>query len=76
MPGWLMNAAELAADFSPKGKIIIDHKGNLADLIADLRKTLGLVEKAYNSWSEVSLALAAVFKADGRAIRRRRSPRR
>jgi hypothetical protein len=41
------------------------HQGNLADLVADLEDA-GLVEKAYTSWSDVSLALAAVFKADGR----------
>ena len=36
------------------------------DDLVDALKEAGLVEKKYGSWSDVSLALAAVFKADGR----------
>jgi hypothetical protein len=63
--GWLKTVADLPSDFSAKGKMIVAYSGTLKDLNADLKQA-GLVEKTYNSWSDVSLALAAIFKADGR----------
>ena len=63
--GWLKNEADLPSDFNAKGKMIVAHIGKLEDLNFDLKQA-GLVEKPYNSWSEVSFALAAIFKADGR----------
>jgi hypothetical protein len=47
-----------------KGKMIVAHSGNLADLRFDLQQA-GLVMNPYQSWSEVGLALAAVFKNHG-----------
>ncbi len=64
--GWLKSAADLPANFSSKGKLIVAHSGNLEELKFDLGHAGLLVAKPYKSWSEVSLALAAVFKADGR----------
>ena len=63
--GWLKNETNLPGDFSAKGRMIFAHGGKLEDLNSDLKQA-GLVETPYNSWSEVSLALAAIFKADGR----------
>jgi hypothetical protein len=63
--GWLKNEADLPSDFNTKGKMIVAHIGLIKDLNLDLKQA-GLIEKTYNSWSEVSLALAAIFKADGR----------
>ena len=63
--GWLKNETALPGDFNTKGRVIIAHGGNLEDLNSDLKQP-GLVQKPYTSWSEVSLALAAIFKADGR----------
>ena len=63
--GWLKNVADLPLDFSAKGKIIVAHAGNLKDLNFDLEQA-GVIEKKYASWSEVSFALAAILKADGR----------
>jgi predicted P-loop ATPase len=63
--GWLKSAADLPTGFNTKGAMIVAHAGNLEDLNHDLRQA-ELVEKKYASWSEVSMALAAVFKADGR----------
>jgi len=63
--GWLKSAADLPADFSLKGKAIVGHAGNLKDLNFDLQHAGALV-KPYQSWSEVSFALAAIFKSDGR----------
>lgn len=63
--GWLKSAADLPPDFSAKGKAIVGHSGNLKDLNFDLQHAGALV-KPYQSWSEVSLALAAIFKSDGR----------
>ena len=63
--GWLKNETDLPSDFSAKGRMIVAHSGIIADLNSDLKKA-GLIEKPYNSWSEVSFALAAIFKADGR----------
>lgn len=63
--GWLKSAADLPSDFSAKGHIIVGHSGSLKDLQADLADA-GVVEKPYASWSEVTHALAAIFKADGR----------
>jgi hypothetical protein len=63
--GWLKSVADLPENFSPKGRAIIAHSGNLKDLRLDLDHA-GLAVKPYTSWSEVSFALAAIFKADGR----------
>ena len=63
--GWLQTVADLPSNFNGKGKIIVAHSGALEDLNADL-KWEGLIKKGYGSWSDVSLALAAIFKADGR----------
>jgi Virulence-associated protein E len=63
--GWLKNVADLLMDFNTKGKMIIAHKGSIKDLSIDLKRA-GLVEKNYSSWSDVTLALASIFKADGR----------
>lgn len=62
---WLKGVADLPANFSVKGKAIIAHSGNLKDLNFDLNQAGALV-KPYQSWSEISFALAAIFKADGR----------
>jgi predicted P-loop ATPase len=63
--GWLKTVADLPSDFKAKGLMIVGHHGNLKDLIFDLKQAR-IVEKPYGSWSDVSMALAAVFKADGR----------
>jgi len=66
--GWLKVETvdkDLPENFSNKGKIIIVHGGNLSDLVFDL-KHANLFQKEYNSWSEVSFALTAIFKGDGR----------
>jgi hypothetical protein len=63
--GWLKNVADVPSDFNAKGKIIVGHSGNLTDLNTDLKQA-GLIEKRYSSWSDVSLALASIFKSDGR----------
>jgi len=62
---WLKSAADLPDDFPTKGRIIVGHSGTLNDLCDDL-KSAGLMQKAYASWSDVTQALAAVFKAYGR----------
>ena len=51
--GWLNNETDLPSDFSVKGRMIVAHSGIIADLNFDLKKA-GLLEKPYNSWSEVS----------------------
>ena len=63
--GWLKNVADLPLDFNVKGTIIVAHVGNLKELNADLEQA-GVIEKNYASWSEVSMALTAILKADGR----------
>jgi predicted P-loop ATPase len=63
--GWLKSAADLPGDFSAKGKAIVGHCGNLKDLNFDLQHA-GVLVKPYQSWSEVSFAIAAIFKSDGR----------
>jgi predicted P-loop ATPase len=72
--GWLKSVADLPpTSFSAKGRLIVGHSGNLKDLNFDLDQA-GLAakdkatgeSKVYKSWSEVSFALAAIFKADGR----------
>jgi hypothetical protein len=64
--GWLKSVADLPNDFSAKGKAIIAHTGNLKDLNFDLQQAGIAPIKPYQSWSDVSFALAAVFKHDGR----------
>jgi hypothetical protein len=72
--GWLKSVADLPpVSFSAKGRAIIGHSGNLNDLNFDLDQA-GLLpkdnatgeSKPYQSWSDVSFALAAIFKRDGR----------
>jgi hypothetical protein len=71
--GWLKSIADLPISFSAKGRAIIGHSGNLNDLNFDLDQA-GLLpkdkatgeSKPYQSWSDVSFALAAIFKHDGR----------
>ena len=62
--GWLKGVADLRADFPLKGRMIIGHTGELENLNESLVKA-GRLEKPYRSWSEVSLALAAIFKLYG-----------
>jgi predicted P-loop ATPase len=62
--GWLVSTDELPPNFSAKGRMIIAHKGNLGDLTFDLEQA-GLAV-GYKSWSDVGLALAAIFKNHGR----------
>ena len=64
--GWLKSVADLGPDFSAKGKKIIAHSGNLKDLNFDLQEAGVAPVKPYQSWSDVSFALAAIFKHDGR----------
>ena len=63
--GWLKGVADLPADFSAKGKAIIAHSGNLKELNFELQHAQVLA-KPYQSWSEVALALTAIFKHDSR----------
>jgi predicted P-loop ATPase len=63
--GWLKGPADLPAGFNTKGKVIIAHSGNLGDLNFDLQQAGVQVVKPYTSWSDVSFALAAVFKSHG-----------
>ena len=63
--GWLRTVADLPSDFNAKGRIIVEHGGTMKELNADLKQA-GLIEKTYSSWSDVSFALAAIFKADNR----------
>jgi predicted P-loop ATPase len=65
--GWLKSAADLPQiSFSAKGRAIIGHAGSLKDLNYDLTEAGLLTDgKNYNSWSEVTLALAGIFKHGG-----------
>ena len=63
--GWLKSAADLPADAPRKLKIILGHTGTLAELTEDLMAA-ELLNKPYRSWSEVTFALAAVFKQWGK----------
>jgi hypothetical protein len=72
--GWLKSVADLPPiSFSAKGKVIVAHTGSLEELNFDLDQA-GLLPKdkatgeikPYKSWSDVSFALAAIFKHDGR----------
>ena len=62
--GWLKNVGSLPSDFSKKGKMIIAHTGNIKDLNFDLEQA-GVIMKPYQSWSEVAIGLAAIFKNHG-----------
>jgi predicted P-loop ATPase len=68
--GWLKIETldkDLPDKFSNKGKMIIAHGGNLSELVFDLmHASPSLLTKAYGSWSEVSFALTAILKGDGR----------
>ena len=59
--GWLKSVKDLPPEFNVKARTIIEHKGTLDDLNRKLGQP-----KPYASWSEVSFALAAMFKIDGR----------
>src|SRR6516162_222795 len=65
--GWLKSAADLPQiSFSAKGRAIIGHAGSLKDLNYALTEAGLLTDgKNYNSWSEVTLALAGIFKNHG-----------
>jgi hypothetical protein len=72
--GWLKSVADLPPiSFSAKGRVIVAHTGDLEELNFDLHQA-GLLpkdkatgeSKPYKSWSDVSFALAAIFKHDGR----------
>jgi hypothetical protein len=63
--GWLKDADSLPPNFNFKGKVIVAHTGNIEDLNFELKRA-GVVMNPYKSWSEVSIALAAVLKHDGR----------
>jgi predicted P-loop ATPase len=66
--GWLRSAADLPSiRFSHKGRVIIGHVGDLKGLNLDLAEA-GLHKDGYHykSWSDVTLALTGIFKADGR----------
>jgi predicted P-loop ATPase len=65
--GWLKSVAGLAPiNFSAKGRAIIAHAGSLKDLNVDLTEA-GLLTNGYNykSWSDVTMALAGIFKHHG-----------
>jgi hypothetical protein len=64
--GWLKSVNDLPDKFNAKGRMIVAHSGNLADLRFDLAQANLVVAKPYQSWSQVSLALTAILKADGR----------
>jgi hypothetical protein len=59
---WL---GDLPAEFPRKGRIIIEHGGTLPEL-CEILKEAKLLEKNYESWSEVMFALAAVLKQYGK----------
>ena len=64
--GWLKSVEDLPSDFNPKGRMIVAHNGSFNELNARLLEA-GFIAKPYDSkWSSVSLALTAMFKADGR----------
>jgi hypothetical protein len=60
-PGWLKSVADLPDGAPLKLRIIADHTGNLEDLNFDLREK-NLLTTDYHSWSDVTLALAAMLK--------------
>jgi predicted P-loop ATPase len=62
--GWLKSVSDLPDKFNLKGKMIVVHGGSLDDLTFDLTQA-GLLVKPYRSWSDVSLALAAILKGNG-----------
>lgn len=64
--GWLKGIKNLPPKFNRKGRAIIGHKGTLEDLKVRLAAAGMAAAKPYESWSEVSFALAAIFKNDGR----------
>lgn len=63
--GWLKTVDDLPDNFNVKGTMIIAHTGSITDLSTDLKRAK-LLEKNYGSWSAVTLALASIFKTDGR----------
>ena len=63
--GWLRSVADLPDDISPELKIIFGHTGSLRNLNEDLIKGR-LLAKGYQSWSEVTQAIAASLKSYGR----------
>lgn len=64
--GWLKTAADLLNGFSAKGRMIVDHRGSIADL-NDALKEAGLMSgRPYTSLRGISYALTAIFKRDQR----------
>jgi hypothetical protein len=64
-PGWLSSAADLPDDIPPKVRDIIKHTGTLPELNDGLLEW-GLLSQPYESWSDVTFALAASLKAYGK----------
>jgi hypothetical protein len=62
--GWLRSVDDLPADFNRKGRMIVAHAGSLTELCEDLKQA-GLIERNYSSWSDVTMTLAGIFKANG-----------
>jgi predicted P-loop ATPase len=63
--GWLNSIDDLPENFHPKGKIIVAHSGTLKELCDEIRIQGYVLDKNYESWSRVTLALAGIFKAHG-----------
>jgi hypothetical protein len=63
--GWLKSVDDLPDGFHPKGRMMVAHAAGLQELNFDLQSA-GLIERGYKSWSDVTIALAGIFKADGR----------
>jgi predicted P-loop ATPase len=61
---WLKTAADLPGNFNAKGRLIVAHRGNLKDLHFDLKRE-GFGGTTYQSWSDVTQALAAIFVNNG-----------
>lgn len=64
-PGWLSSVTDLPDDTPAKLKCIIGHAGTLKELNDDLA-ALGPLAKPYQSWSDVTHAIAAGFKFCGK----------
>jgi hypothetical protein len=63
-PGWLRSAADLPDDIPHKVRDIVNHAGTLKELNDGLMEW-GQLSRPYGSWSDVTFALAASFKAYG-----------
>jgi predicted P-loop ATPase len=62
--GWLKGVESLPQNFNLKGRMIVAHTSNIKDLNFDLEQA-SVVTKPYQSWSDVSIALAAILKNHG-----------